>query len=216
MSFSRSDHLQNRARLLLAPHGLSPFGWFRAENDRSALLVGNIGSSLWSAFIGSDHYADGAPDAMDRWTKHVVQPLAEDMNAEPRFPFGEPRWPFQNYARAATGMQQSPIGLLVHPEYGLWTAFRVALVFSESFEIPVNHAELHPCDNCEEMPCLSACPVEAFKNETYAYQDCRSHVGSESGLKCRSGGCIARHACPVGKAFAYEPEQQAFHMAAFV
>ena len=37
-----------------------------------------------------------------------------------------------------------------------------------------------------------------------------------AGRACREGGCLARHACPVGAAAAHAPAQAAFHMAAFL
>jgi hypothetical protein len=45
---------------------------------------------------------------------------------------------------------------------------------------------------------------------------CVGHVESAKGNACTTGGCLARRACPVGRAHAYVPEEGAFHMAAVV
>jgi hypothetical protein len=43
-----------------------------------------------------------------------------------------------------------------------------------------------------------------------------NHVESPKGKACSTGGCLARRACPAGRAHSYVPEQGAFHMAAVV
>ncbi|MGB8818609.1 MAG: ferredoxin, partial [Rhizobiaceae bacterium] len=73
----------------------------------------------------------------------------------------------------------------------------------------------HPCDVCLEKPCLSACPVNAFSENGFAVERCRTHIATAEGLTCMSGGCLARRACPVGRQYTYEPEQMRFHMQAF-
>lgn len=202
-------------RVLLAPFGLLPLGWFDEEEGSPALLVGNIGSSLWSAFSHSAEFNDGEPHAMDRWTSKVISPIAAALRAEARYPFGDVVWPFQQYAKSAMGMKQSPIGLLVHPEYGLWSAFRAVLVFTNDPTVPATPLRRHPCDECEGKPCLTTCPVGAFKADGYDYVSCRAHVRLKAGRTCHTGGCLARHACPIGREYAYNADQQAFHMAAF-
>ena len=43
-----------------------------------------------------------------------------------------------------------------------------------------------------------------------------SHLRAPEGVACREQGCRARNACPVGTAYRYPAEVQAFHMAKFV
>ncbi len=212
----KADILQNEARTLLAPFGLLPFGWFRDEDGVAGLLVGNIGSSLWAAFATSDEFSDGQKNALDRWTETSLRPVALELNAELRFPFGEKTWPFQRWAGEATGMRQSPIGLFIHPEYGLWTAFRGALMFDVEIEFETKLVDWHPCDRCVEKPCLITCPIGAFNAEGYDYLSCKSHVRSDIGYACRSGSCLARKSCPIGTEYVYVPDHQAFHMAAYI
>ena len=146
----------------------------------------------------------------------MIAPIALHFEVDVRYPFGEPAWPFQQYAHAAAGMQQSPVGLLIHPEYGLWTAFRAALMFDDLSGSGVVMGSAHPCHSCATKPCLNTCPIGAFTGDDYDYLSCKSYVGSSSGTDCFTGGCQARRSCPVGQEFEYSADHQAFHIKAYV
>ncbi len=201
--------------------GLFCFGWFVMADDpfagRRAVLVGNHAQegkhAMWEAFRKSAEYSDTKPDAMDRWTQRVVGAVAKVQGATAIYPFGNTLWPFQRYAKSATGMQSSPLGLLIHPEFGLWQAYRSVLIFNDSLGLSIPQALNHPCDTCFEKPCLSACPVEAFSVDDFAVEQCRTHLASGDQPACMSLGCRARAACPVG--IPYVDEQIRFHMRSF-
>lgn len=194
---------------------------------RSAVLVGNAGSGMWEAFSACHEFADGRADPLDRWTRRVVgEALAGQAGgkAQALFPFGNPVWPFQRWARRAMGVEASPLGLLIHPEYGLWFALRAAIVTGKNaVEKPIQVVEkvIHPCAGCREKPCLSACPVEAFSPEDFAVERCRSYLDSRrwqidsAAPDCMQGGCAAREACPVGRNRRYPDAQVRFHMSAY-
>jgi hypothetical protein len=103
----------------------------------------------------------------------------------------------------------------MHPKYGLWHAYRGALLFDREFGLPPAREVIHLCDACVEKPCLKACPVDAYSDGGFAHQSCLSHVRGAGGAACRDGGCLDRNACPHGAPWRYPAEAQAFHMAAF-
>lgn len=208
--------LQQQVQADLAKSGLKTLGWFAEENGRPALLIGNFGGSHWDAFKSSKFFDDGEDDPMNRWTQSTLSPITEKYSCEVRYPFGEQLWPFQKWAAAATGMKPSPIGLFIHPNYGLWVALRGALIFADDIELPKSKPSIHPCETCRDQPCLSSCPVDAFSGESFDVASCRQFASSVKGTSCRDDGCRARLSCPVGKEFAYSLEQQTFHMAAFL
>jgi ferredoxin-like protein FixX len=154
---------------------------------------------------------------LDRWTKRVVDVIADELGAEPLYPFGGQPWhPFQRWAQRAEPVLPSPIAVLIHPDDGLWHAYRAALCFAERLELPALPVRPRPCDSCARQPCLSACPVSAFTVRGFDVAACASHVKSSEGQECRERGCLARRACPIGRSHAYPADQMAFHMAAFL
>jgi hypothetical protein len=203
----------------LAEHGLILRGGFHPEAEEGGhlagvatlLLVGNAGGAMWRAFAP---HIDGASDPLNRWTKRVVEPIAQEFGARAAYPFGEPHWPFQRWALRADTVFASPLGILIHPEYGLWHAYRAALVFSERLPIPPRAEAAPPCESCAAKPCLSACPVGAFTGGGYDVPTCAAHLASAVSI-CVDAGCHARNACPVGREWRYPEAQVRFHMAAF-
>ena len=201
--------------------GFSPLGWFAPTPDdrapkgaRFVILIGNAGPAMFRRFATE---RDPATDTIDAWTRDVVTVLARDLEAQAVYPFDmNPPWPFLTWARRGGAGHVSPLGLNIHPTYGLWHAYRAALLFPVAFDIPVERPGPHPCESCAAKPCLTACPVHAFNGASYDVAACAAHLATPAGGGCMRGGCLARHACPVGQGFAYAPPQAEFHMRAFL
>jgi hypothetical protein len=221
--------------LMLKPYGLHLRGLFAlndddkktltqpisklANNNNLAIaLVGNIGSSFWPQFSNSTEYIDGMPDPLDRWSKRVASQLGNNLDSAPLFPSdGPPYFPFQQWAQRAEGLSQSPIGLLVHPQYGLWHAYRFALILSADEAFPESAGIVEsPCISCAEQPCLKTCPVEAFTTNGYDVPKCAEYLKLNTSSNCNQKGCEARLACPVGNTHRYVDAQHLFHLWAFV
>lgn len=210
----RGDWWAELRRAVEAP-GFRLNGGFH-DGDATVAVVGHAGPQLWERFSAERRaFPDRHP--LDRWTRAVLTPVAATFGAELVLPSdGPPYRPFQRWAMRAEAVHPSPLGLLVHPEHGLWHALRAALVFPERRDLPPRADAPSPCTTCTDRPCLTACPVGAFDGRSYAAGRCAGHVGSPAGSDCRTRGCLARRACPVGRDRAWAPEQQEFHMAAFL
>ena len=209
--------------------GLASRGAFRVAADdavppfmdgtpaETLVLVGNTSPGMWTVFSASEEAADGAPDALDRWSRRVVSRLADTLGGAAHFPFGGPPWlPFIRWAQRAGPVHPSPIGPLVHPDFGLWHAYRGAIAFRERLDLSPRDDRGSPCENCPDRPCLSSCPVGAFSEAGYDVDGCVAHIAGPSGASCLGAGCLARHACPVGRNAVYSAPQAAFHMRAFL
>ncbi|MCB1756652.1 MAG: hypothetical protein KDJ38_14105 [Gammaproteobacteria bacterium] len=187
-------------------------------SDSSLLLVGNIGSSLWRFFRQSPEYKDGAAHPLDRWSRRIGDTIAGEFGGIALYPFnGPPFLPFLHWINKTEGLQASPLGLSIHPRYGLWHAYRFALLLPFALK-PLTTAEAtaHPCDQCLSKPCLDACPVDAFTGKEYKSDQCIDYLRSNRQSACMLGSCLARRACPVGQGYIYEAEHAQFHMQAFV
>jgi hypothetical protein len=184
---------------------------------RTVLLLGFVGARGWPDFAASVEAGDGRAHPLDRWSRRVVSGLAERFGATPLFPFeGPPYWPFQAWGGRAEPLFPSPLGVFIHPRYGLWHSYRGALAFAQAIDLPAREEAQSPCDTCVGRPCQSACPVGAFTGDGYDVAACADWLKRPEGRACMDGGCLARRACPVGRDYAQAPRQAAFHMAAFL
>ncbi len=216
----------------LSAHGLILRGGFHPDPSEAAqiprapgewaagtiLLVGSAGVGSWPAFAAwrEAHPARaGLSDPLDDWTLAVIEPIARAIDATPVYPFAPPYQPFQRWAARADAVHASPLGILIHPEYGLWHAYRAALVFAEKLDLPPRPDAARPCESCDDKPCLSACPVDAFTDAGYDVAACAGHLATPASVDCHTIGCRARDACPVGTAYRYTDAQRRFHMGAF-
>ena len=180
---------------------------------RALVLIGNAGPSMFARFA-SERNPDR--DLMDDWTRDVLGPLADSLGAQVVFPFDVPHPPFLTWARAAGAGYTSPLGMNIHPQFGLWHAYRGAFIFDRPVPLPSTTHYVSPCDDCADKPCLQACPVGAFSPGHYDVEACSEHLRDPAGRDCRGGGCRARGACPVARQYVYSPEQIRFHMVAFM
>jgi len=184
-------------------------------NAGTLVMVGNAGPAMWAAFRAAVPQPS-EPDPLDAWTRRVLAAVAGELGAEAVFPFdGPPYLPFQRWAMRADAVFPSPIGPLIHPVYGLWHAYRAALLFAGRLALPEKAAATSPCEGCAGKPCLAACPVSALSPGAYDVPACVGFLDAPAGADCLALGCAARRACPVGREYVYAPAQAAFHMAAF-
>ena len=213
----------------LAEHGLILRGGFNFADSETAppgasrapatsvLLVGQAGSASWPHFTAWRKRQPAIlQDPLDTWSREVIGGIADDFGARAVSPSDRPYLPFQQWAMRAEGLKPSPLGILMHPEFGLWHAYRGALLFDVQLSIQAPEAAIHLCEACAGKPCLKACPVGAYSEAGFGHQACLGHVRGEAGASCRSGGCLDRNACPYGVAYRYHSDVQAFHMTAFV
>jgi len=191
--------------------------WEFDDQVKSVTLVGNIGSSYWPVFSQSSEYLDGEPNPLDRWSRRVAATIVERHPVQVIFPFeGPPYYPFLQWAQRAEALSQSPIGLMIHAEYGLWHSYRFALLTDTVDSTSKVTGVESPCLSCVSQPCLNTCPVDAFDANGYAVDRCAAYLKKTPRADCHSNGCLARYACPVAREYRYTPQQNQFHLSAFL
>ncbi len=191
--------------------GFLYLGGFHPEPQQTLMLIGNAGPQMWQKFNAS---CDSG--TLDQWSKTTITRLAKTIGATALFPFDTPPHPFLTWAEKSGETFTSPIGLSIHPRYGLWHGYRAALIFECNLNLPPVTASKSPCDSCAEKPCLTICPVNAFTPQGYNVPKCIDHIKTSGETDCLELGCRARRACPIGRDFHYAPQQARFHMSAFV
>jgi hypothetical protein len=224
---------ERQLQAALSPHGLHLRGAFaptpedglpnlpNGQHAASVWMVGVVGSSFWPHFKASAFFSDSRPDPLDRWSRAIGEELAARWGGLALFPFdGPPYHPFQRWADRSEATQPSRMLLRIHPQHGLWHAYRFALALPASSDTadtvpssPTPSTDL--CATCSGQPCLQACPVGAYTGATFLLDACASHLHSGQGEDCMQSGCLARRACPVAPGLRYTPEHAAFHMQAF-
>ena len=227
---SSPEHLERTAAILAAltartaDVGLAIRGVFHPDATEftalahigTVVLLGFTGSVQWARFAASVEATDGAPNPLDRWSRRLIDALAQEFEAMAFYPSGATALPFQRLARHAEPVHQSPLGLLIHPQWGLWHAYRGGLQLRERLPLATTTVVEPACSRCRDRPCLSGCPVGAVARGTLEVERCVAHVRSDAGVECRERGCLARRACPEGTAYRYVADQARFHMAAFL
>lgn len=217
-----------RAAEVLAESGLILRGGFNFDADetrlpgpdgsiaRAVLLVGNGGAAYWPHFAQwRASQPDDLDNPLDSWSRLMISRAAAAIGGRVVMPNDKPFAPFQQWAKRAEGVKRSPVGILMHPRFGLWHAWRGAVLLDVEISIQAPDNPIHLCDLCVGKPCLNACPVSVFDDGGYDYQGCVTHVRSAAGKTCRQDGCIARNACPQAREWRYPAQVQAFHQQAF-
>ncbi len=185
------------------------------QGVHTAVLVGNAGGAFWPIFERWRAAHPHTANPLDTWSHQIIGEVARQFGARAVSPSDRPYLPFQQWAMRSEGLIQSPLGILMHPEFGVWHAYRGALLFEAELDLDPVRELIHPCDRCDGKPCKKACPVSAHAGDGFAYQDCLDHLDGELGGDCMMNGCLDRNACPYGVSYRYSKEMQVFIARAF-
>lgn len=191
---------------------------------RSVALIGNSGRRLWNclpAITGQEHPVD------DYSRREVTRVLGNNL--------GESGWAIlypdrtrntvpslQHLGSRAGWHHPSPLGSGIHPQHGLWFAYRAVVVFN--FELPESQWSVpnrtdaknrqatgaSPCLSCADQPCISACPASALKVGRVPNLDACSSFRYADQSPCAER-CLARESCPLGLQSRYADAQINYH-----
>ena len=186
-----------------------------AKGFRTLLMVGNLGGAYWKHFMREKK--DHVEHPLDDWTKTKLSILGEKFSCTLVYPFeGPPYYPFVTWAKRAEVLEQSPIGILIHPEYGLWHSYRAALLWDSVLDIPPKPSHTHPCNTCTEKPCLTTCPISAVSEKNgLDFKACKNYLRTEAAFACYQQCCQARRSCIIGPQHGYGEEHSMYHTRRF-
>jgi len=192
-----------------------------APRARSIVVIANGGGAFWGAY--REHLAANPgwserENPLDDFTREVVErdltaPLAaRRMPYTTVYPFvsGTASLNFMQLGKMAGLGGASIVGVVVHPTYGPWMAFRAAILLEEMIDAPGEAAGFDPCPTCTVRSCIEACPVSAVSfPKGWDVSACYKHR-FENEADC-GGRCHARAGCVLGPEYRYPADELAYH-----
>jgi hypothetical protein len=188
---------------------------------RSIVIVGNGGGDFWRAFSDFANSHPGWRDRanpLDDFTREIIEREVVPALCESGsqclavFPFinGGSTLNFIELAKLAGLGGPSIIGVVVHPVYGPWIAFRAALILNIDLDSPGEALGFDPCLGCVPRGCISACPATAVAFPAgWEIPRCLTHrVEVEPDCAAR---CHARVGCVLGPEHRYPDDELAYH-----
>ena len=181
----------------------------RTPSERLVLL-GMGGPGLWE-WMNVQWPSDTHPfdEVSCRAVVEVCEHFWGDCSPKVLYP-GEALIPLQQLGRFAGWSAPSPLGLDISPVYGPWFAFRAAFLIRSPLPLTDILPAASPCDTCQDMPCIQACPVEAVQREEALDRErCLTQRFADQG-GCGIQ-CYSRLACPIGIKWRYPQRQLHYH-----
>jgi hypothetical protein len=191
-----------------------------SQESGSVILIGNGGGAFWQSFVA---YADAHPgwraraNPLDDFTRVAIEqgllPAigADGVRAQPFYPFvtDSPTLDFMELGKLTGLGGPSLVGVVVHPVYGPWIAFRAALLVDQLIDAPGDALGFDPCPGCGPRSCITACPAQAVSSSGWDIPRCVTHrVEREPDCNLR---CHARAACVLGPEYRYADDELAYH-----
>ena len=188
---------------------------------KSIVVIANGGGALW---LGLRRHAEHHPgwwereNPLDDFTRTIVEKEIEPVIRQSRcrytmvFPFtsGATTLNFIELGKVAGLGGSSILGVVVHPKFGPWIAFRAAILVDELIDAPGEAASFDPCPSCTQRSCIAACPTAAVAFPSgWDIPRCLAYrIESEPDCTPR---CHARVACVLGPQYRYPEDELAYH-----
>jgi len=182
---------------------------------QSVIVFANGGTALWNSFLSDitqhPNHLSQHQHPFDDFVHRLI------LNSDPNPPQTR-RWircaeneetfvDMRPLAQEAGIGSHSHMGMLIHPEYGLWVGIRAILLTTEYIK-PSALPMQSPCSTCTEKPCIYSCVGNAVSQEGWDIQRCAdTHLSS---TQCHHR-CASRLSCPIGHQHRHSIIQHQYH-----
>jgi epoxyqueuosine reductase len=185
-----------------------------APAARTAIVIGHGGGAFWHAyrrFAAAHPGQEKRADPLDRWTAAAVERALRPLLGDARLlhPFGVAPVSFTRLAACAGLGVPGRVGVLLHPTFGPWIAFRAAALVRQVVALPRPADQFDPCPACATPACIAACPAGAVGDAGWDLARCAGERGRPAD-PC-AAGCHARIACVVGPEHRYPADALIHH-----
>ena len=174
------------------------------------LLTGHGGRLLWQKLqeVGME-----TADPVDTFSTQLTTQFITDYLSNPPhlmlYPFGDYLVPLTQLGEWAGWSHPSPIGQGIHAQFGVWFAYRTAVLVNGDFPTTPRPQTTSPCQGCVDKPCISTCPAGAAREDAFHISPCVNFRLGDNSL-C-ADRCLARMACPVAPQHRYTLPQIQYH-----
>jgi epoxyqueuosine reductase len=177
---------------------------------RRLLLLGHGGRRLWTAL---QKWGWQTADPIDHYSTQITRQFIRHYLGDPPtcwlYPNAPYLVPLQQLGTWAGWSYPSPLGQGIHPEFGVWFAYRAAFLTTVELPLCVEPERPSPCASCLAKPCIATCPVEAVQMDRFDVDGC-AHYRLRTQSPCVDR-CLARLACPVFPEHRYTLAQIQYH-----
>ncbi len=180
----------------------------------SMVLIGSAGTTLWQSMTAAGAF--GPDDPVDEYAEDALFDFCDDLGPDvgTRLLWPSPdrssSVPVTLLGELAGWSHRSPLGLGIHPRFGLWFAYRGVVLLEVAVEPQREPKSASPCASCADRPCLSSCPSSAVGGPSGLDLTACFGERSRAGADC-AGRCLARAGCPIGAEHRYGPAQAEHH-----
>ena len=192
----------------------------------SLLLVGHAGKKFWEVLSKTNAEAVmQKSDPVDAYSaassKSAIERHLGFVNAQQLFPSADCPINLMAIGQAFNWHSPSPLGMGIHREYGLWSAYRAGwwldlelsdnTISNVDSLLPKSFSETSGiCLHCQTQDCVAACPADAIEFKKKPDLGRCADYRLEDGSRCEST-CLARMACPYAEEHRYTEAQMSYH-----
>lgn len=174
------------------------------------LLTGHGGRLFWEKL---QEAGMETADPVDTFSTQLTQQFISDYLGNPPhlllYPSGDYLVPLTQLGEWAGWSHPSPIGQGISAEFGVWFAYRTAVLVNGNFPTTPRLQTNSPCQSCADKPCVTACPAGAVQADGFQMSPCINfRLRTHSPCADR---CLARMACPVAPEHRYTLPQIQYH-----